>query len=369
MTSPTQSLPMADAKKIVESLFEPNPLVYWSDFLFHAALGWGAFYLAVRTPDFSPAQILSLVVAVLCLYRAVIFIHELTHLKKGTFLLFRVVWNILCGFPFLVPSFTYMGVHIDHHKQKMYGTKDDGEYLPFVLAGRFRIILFFLTMLVVPFVFAVRFLLTPISYLIPPLRKLLWEYLSSLSIDPEWKRPEPQERDGKWWRLQESLTCLFLLAFGVLLWKGFLPWKVLVLWYLVSTLILLANGLRTVAATHCYRNPADHVMEFSEQFLDSVTVPGNPVTTGLWAPVGLRYHAVHHLFPGMPYHNLGKAHRRLMGKLPENSVYRLTLRKSLWHGLSRIWRETAEAQAAKRLSGSGSKVPSHPAVPSTQETK
>ncbi len=26
----------------------------------------------------------------------------------------------------------------------------------------------------------------------------------------------------------------------------------------------------------------------------------------LWAPVGLRYHATHHLFMSMPYHNLGR---------------------------------------------------------------
>ncbi len=347
MTNEKSFFPMVEAKKIVEDLFEPNPFVYWADLLFNALLGWTAFVLAVRSPDFSSRQILCLAVSVACLYRAVIFIHELTHLKKDSFLVFRIVWNLLCGLPFMVPSFTYMGVHIDHHKQKMYGTKDDGEYLPFVLAGRARIVLFFLTMLVVPLVFTARFLLAPLSYFIPPLRKMLWEYLSSLSIDPEWKRPAPQERDGNWWRLQEFAAFLYAASFAFLLWKGILPWKALVLWYLVATLILLTNGLRTIGATHCYRNPAHHVLEFSEQFLDSVTVPGNPITTGLWAPVGLRYHAVHHLFPGMPYHHLGKAHGRLMEALPENSVYRLTLRKSLWHGLARLWRETAAAQAAK----------------------
>jgi len=30
-----------------------------------------------------------------------------------------------------------------------------------------------------------------------------------------------------------------------------------------------------------------------------------------WAPVGLRYHALHHYFPGIPYHNLGFAYQRL----------------------------------------------------------
>jgi fatty acid desaturase len=343
-----KTFPMADAKKIVEDLFEANAFIYWSDFLLNAFAGWGAFFLALRYADFSPSQLACFAVSVFCLYRAVIFIHELTHLKKGSFPVFRAVWNLICGFPFMVPSFTYMGVHIDHHKQKMYGTKDDGEYLPFVLLGRFRIILFFLTMLVVPLVFTLRFLLTPLSYLVPPLRKLLWEYLSSLSIDPDWKRPPPEERDGKWWRLQELLTFAVAATFIFLLVKGILPWRVLFAWYAVATLILLMNGLRTIAATHCYRNPANHVLEFSEQFLDSVTVPGNPVTTTLWAPVGLRYHSVHHLFPGMPYHNLGEAHRRLMRELPANSVYHLTLRKSLWDGLACLWKETTAAQASRR---------------------
>ena len=42
---------------------------------------------------------------------------------------------------------------------------------------------------------------------------------------------------------------------------------------------------------------------------------------GLWAPVGLRYHALHHLLPSMPYHSLGEAHRRLKQALPADSQY------------------------------------------------
>ncbi len=38
-------------------------------------------------------------------------------------------------------------------------------------------------------------------------------------------------------------------------------------------------------------------------------------------PVGLRYHALHHLFPFLPYHNLGKAHARLIARLPAGSPY------------------------------------------------
>jgi fatty acid desaturase len=344
----TETFSMAEAKKIVEDLFDPNPWVYWTDFLFNALLGWFGLVETVLAPNFSWLQAASFLVAAFCLYRAVIFIHELAHLKKDSFPVFRVVWNLVCGFPLMVPSFTYMGVHIDHHKQKLYGTQEDGEYLPFVLIGRWRMILFLVMMAAAPAFVAFRFLvLTPLSYVIPPLRKFLWERVSSLVIDSEYKRPDPTDRDGQWWQLQEFCTFLYALTGVVLLWKGILPWKAFWVWYAVAGTILFINGVRTLVA-HCYRNPADHVLEFSEQFLDSVTVPGNPLITPVWAPVGLRYHAVHHLFPGMPYHHLREAHGRFVKELPANSVYHLTLRKGLFHALAQIWKETGEIQAARK---------------------
>src|SRR5260221_1833356 len=98
MSNEKPTFPMAEAKKIVEDLFEPSAAIYWTDFIFNAGLGWMTFYLGVQTVPFSPAQFLFLVVSVFCLYRAVIFIHELTHLKKDSFPLFRIVWNLACGF-------------------------------------------------------------------------------------------------------------------------------------------------------------------------------------------------------------------------------------------------------------------------------
>jgi fatty acid desaturase len=62
--------------------------------------------------------------------------------------------------------------------------------------------------------------------------------------------------------------------------------------------------------------------------------------------VGLRYHATHHLFMSMPYHNLGKAQHRLVNGLTDNTLYLKTLRTGLWDALHRIW---SEASAATRL--------------------
>jgi fatty acid desaturase len=59
-------------------------------------------------------------------------------------------------------------------------------------------------------------------------------------------------------------------------------------------------------------------------------------------PVGLRFHSTHHLFPSMPYHNIRAAHKRLMDQLPADSLYRLTVARSVWSVIGNVWRQAAE---------------------------
>lgn len=105
------------------------------------------------------------------------------------------------------------------------------------------------------------------------------------------------------------------------------------------------NSLRTLAA-HAYRHEGERSLTLVEQYLDSVNIPGN-FLTALWAPVGLRYHATHHLFMSLPYHNLGKAHRRLVQELGGNDLIMQTRRNGLGHALKQIWQESAAAAANK----------------------
>lgn len=331
------------ARPLVYDLFEPRLPIYWTDFLVSATLGWSAFVAVPGLPLFSPPQIACFVLAALALYRAVIFIHELAHRRKNTFRLFRLVWNLTCGFPLMVPSFTYRGVHTDHHMRTIYGTAKDGEYLPFVARGRRSIVAYLLLTPLLPLLTASRFIvLTPLSYLHHGPRRWLWERASSLAIDLAYRRPAPAPRDDPSWRLQEIACSLYGLTAVGLVVGGVLSPALLLLWYLVACTIFFLNALRTLAA-HSYRNPGERRMTPTEQYLDSVNVPGHRVFTALWAPVGLRYHATHHLFPAMPYHALGKAHRRLVKQLPDNRAYLQATRNSLWHALKRLWDEAGQA--------------------------
>ena len=67
----------------------------------------------------------------------------------------------------------------------------------------------------------------------------------------------------------------------------------------------------------------------TEQLLDSCPIrpAGGIVGTiatvwrELWAPVGLRYHALHLWNPSLPYHSLGRAHRLLLSVLGNDTPY------------------------------------------------
>ncbi len=97
----------------------------------------------------------------------------------------------------------------------------------------------------------------------------------------------------------------------------------------------MVNNVRTLGA-HRFTNDGRE-LTFVEQFLDSVNYPRFSIIAELWGPVGMRYHALHHLFPSLPYHNLGRAHARLMAELPDDSPYRLTNSDSLRQSLARLW--------------------------------
>ena len=339
----SQDFPLKEARSLVAHLMKRKAHIYWADLLLNLVLGWGGFYLVVVTENFTALNIAAFIVAAFSLYRVGIFIHEIVHFKKGSFKFFVAFWNAVGGLPLLIPSFTYYGVHNDHHRRDTYGTTEDGEYLPFGAGATWKIIAYVFLSLLIPLLFLGRFLiLTPISWAHSGLAKYVWERASSLTIDLNYKRPPPTKLDGQYWRLQEVLASLYSWVAVLLVYNGVMPFKAAIVWYMVTVFIFIMNSLRTLGA-HAYRNPGDQKMTVPDQFLDSVDVTGG-ILSPFWAPVGLRYHATHHLFPQMPYHNLGTAHDLLVDELNDNSLYLAATRRNLLHALSTLWEDAKLSQ-------------------------
>ena len=86
----------------------------------------------------------------------------------------------------------------------------------------------------------------------------------------------------------------------------------------------------------------------TEQLLDTCTiVPAGRLADrlvdaghALIAPVGLRYHALHHWIPSLPYHNLGRAHRLLISTLGSDAPYRATVEPGFRPPLRDLWRRS-----------------------------
>lgn len=342
-TAARPEVSLANARRIVHDLLKPNPVIFWTDMLVSFAIGATAFHFVKFCPVFSLAQIGLFLLSCLMFYRLAMFIHEMVHMRTGTFTYFRIVWNILIGIPFLMPSFVYY-THLDHHRRKHYGTDKDGEYLPMGQTGRWQLILFVLSSFVIPPIVVFRSLvLTPLTWVSPKLRQLVYTHMSSMIIDPTYIRPLPTAQAVRIMRLQETACFLWCLGIAIaVLTVGEYPYPFILQAYLTGVTVLMLNAIRTLGA-HRYNNDEGE-MTFLEQLLDSVNYPHRPWITELWGPTGTRYHALHHLFPSLPYHNMPEAHRRLMEQLPEDAPYRQTNRVTLFSGVIDLWRRSKEVE-------------------------
>jgi fatty acid desaturase len=326
-------------RRLVADLHDPKPIVFWADLLTSAAIGWAAFAVAVVAEPLSWTMILAATVSGFALYRGLCFTHELTHLRKRALPGFETAWDVLFGVPLLLPAFTYQGVHQSHHSLSTYGTRDDPEYLPFASSRQMIFIFAVQSAFILPLLLAMRFLLlAPVGLIWPRFHRWLEAHASSFSMNPHYRRrvqPSMAQRMRRW-----ELTILIAWAGAfALIAGGVLPLRTLPVWYGILTFVSFFNTLRVLGA-HEYESdgsPRDR----HEQLSDSIDTPGGPWTE-LWAPVGLRYHALHHFFPGIPYHNLGKAYRRIVEVLPQDSLYRESTSPSLRQSLTTLYQKARE---------------------------
>ena len=339
-------------RTIPTAWFTPDRRIYWADMVLSAALGWFSFVAASMASGWTRAALL--IVAAFALYRAVLFTHEITHLSPRDVPGFRAVWNTLVGVPLLVPSFLYEGVHVDHHRPKLYGTTRDPEYVPFGRRSPFVMISYVIASALVPIGLVLRFgVLAPLSAILPPLRRLVTDRMSALVINHEYVRRAPLAPGTL---SQEAGACLLIWSVAILVYARVLPVRVIAAWFIVASVTSTINAVRTLAA-HRYDHDDGDELTMVAQLLDTCTIarpetapPGaasgrsiGAVWRALWAPVGLRYHALHHWIPSLPYHNLGRAHRLLAGTLTADSPYAATSEPDI---------VTAVASLARRASRS-----------------
>ena len=329
------AVPVTWLRRELKEFFTARPSIYWLDFLGSAALFYLCFVIAAFLSWRNPAKYLILIAAGFALYRAVIFIHELAHLPPAQMPVFRFVWNLLCGIPLLVPSFVYSS-HNDHHFRS-YGTERDGEYRRWGTGTRFGILIFPWFSFVAPQFFVGRFLiLTPLCWVSPSLRRWVDSRASSLVINLAYVRDPPTDKERPEWRRQELAAFLYLILVLAGLVAGIISVSLVVQLYLAISVVLFVNSLRLLTAHH-YRSLGEP-MTTTDQLLDSLNYSRPSILIPLWAPVGLRYHALHHLFPGIPYHHLRAAHERILRLLPADSPYARAKGDGLIANLALLWR-------------------------------
>ena len=321
---------LAAVRELLADLREPKPMVYFVDLLASSILGWALFALAFRL-EFGLASVLAFVAGGLLLYRGLAFIHELFHQQgmKG----FRLAWHLLIGVPLLLPVLLYLPIHQAHHSAKTYGTKEDGEYDQF--RGRFWLMAskLFALNLVLPLALWLRFaVLTPLSFLVPVVRSRVIPEFIHLSLRIPFRAPDIKEAMRRESYLVEAACSLFAWGLMALAVSG--HGRVPLWWAVLVIAIATLNTVRALCSTHLYDEEAEG-RSARGQLLDSLNVDGS-LLAEIICPVGLKFHALHHIAPYLPYHVLPQAHARLTTHLPADSEYRQACVATMWQGWQRV---------------------------------
>jgi fatty acid desaturase len=348
------------ARDAVSDLYARSMPLYWLDFTLSTAGAWACAALFFLAPAWSALQLAAYVAAIVLFFRTGTFIHELVHLRRDQMGWFGRAWNLFVGIPFLMPWIFYRN-HVDHHNAQHFGTPRDGEYLPLASSPLRETVKYLAQVPLLPLFMLVRLgLLGPLSWLHRGLREWVLTHASAAVSNPWYAKRFPH-RDERHLVIVEALAFIYLTALGVLVVAGTIGPKHIFLGYLLLAGALGLNWVRNLAA-HRYGNRGER-MSHLEQMEDSINVTGQTWLTLLLFPVGLRYHALHHLFPSLPYHNLGKAHRRLSRLLPREAPYHATGRPSFAAALAELWR-AAKATPAER--SAMRKWTAKPTLPRTQ---
>ncbi len=320
-----------------ENFFQVRPFRYWFDFLTSAAFAYIASAVYLMAPLFSWMQIISFPLAVFWLYRLGSLVHEVAHLQHAEMRGFKVAWNLIVGVMTLSPSPFFTRHHRDHHSHRLYGTPQDPEYVANVCCpGTWRSMLWYsCKILLFPLAVFLRFLLSPLSFLHPRLREFVLRRGSSLTMN--WRYERKLNSFDRWAITSVELLCWIratMIPVAVLL--GMTSWSRVPQLYLLAVATLALNQMRLLADHQLHSDGQQLDMDAHMQ--DSCNYTQRDFLTWLFFPFAIRYHALHHLFPTLPYHNLSSAHRYLSRHLPSDSTYHSLEHPGWWSVAQKFFR-------------------------------
>jgi fatty acid desaturase len=319
-----QSIRAADV-----DFFRVSPARYWVDFLVSLAAAYLSAMLYLSSPLASWQQLVAFPIAAFWLYRLGSLIHEVCHLGGHELPAFKFAWNALAGVMLLTPSPFFTRHHRDHHSQRFYGTPEDPEYVANLLEGGNprSMIGYLVYSLAFPVLVFLRFLLAPLTFLHPRLREWTLRKASALTFNRRYERRlTAADRRAI---LAVEIPCFLRAALiPSLVLLGLNDWTRIPLLYALAVATVILNQLRQLADHHFEGDGSPVALE--DHIVDSCNFTRNDPLTLLFFPFSIRYHALHHLFPSMPYHNLRRAHEHLVATLPAGSPYRRLDRPGWW---------------------------------------
>jgi fatty acid desaturase len=246
---------------------------------------------------------------------------------------FKVSWNLLVGIVTLSPSPFFTRHHRDHHSARLYGTPVDPEYVSNFCPwrGGLGACFFALEILLLPLAIFLRFLLAPLTWIHPRVREFILRRGSSLTLNWRYERRlTPQDR----WAITavETLCWIRATTIPLAVIVGWTAWTRLPLLYVLAVSVVALNQMRLLADHHL--DSDGEPLDMHGHLLDSCNFTHPDWLTRLFFPFAIRYHALHHLFPALPYHNLAAAHACLLEQVSPQSPYR-TLERSGWWSVAR----------------------------------
>jgi fatty acid desaturase len=308
--------------------FQVRASRYWFDFLLSTTVAYVAATIVLMAPLGSWQQLVSFPIAVFWLYRLGSLVHEVAHLQQYELRGFKVAWNLLAGVFLLTPSPFFTRHHRDHHSQRWYGTAQDPEYIVNVYQPTFwGTVRYSLLVLAFPVIVFLRFLLVPLTYLHPRLRKWVLVHATALTLNRRYERGLQSHDD---WTITalEWLCWLRVTWIPVSVLIGAADWTRIPLLYSLGLSVFVLNQSRLLADHH-FRSDGSQ-LDLDDHLRDSCNFTGRDWMTWLLFPFSIRYHALHHLAPTLPYHNLAAAHAYLCQHLPVDSTYRQLDQHSWW---------------------------------------